>query len=137
MDIRAIMARLKAEVPALREIGTLIKVDPDKPPAQTPAAYVIPSRDQAEPNRHATGRHSQPFHELFGVLLIHRHPGGEDRAVLELEAHKSAIRLALMGWVPGPGYGAVDYVSGALVHVGEGGELWWLMQFSTSSLLTR
>ena len=132
MLLPAAIARLKSDVPSLRLVGTLAEVDTDAVPSQVPAAYVLPIRDAAAPNRIAAGSHRQDLTEVFGVLLCVSKPAGRDKAALDLESLKDEVRQALIGWFPGDGWTGCDYVGGVLVDAKPGGIVWWLQQFSTS-----
>jgi|GEM_PF-4320693 len=132
MLLPAILDRLKAQVPALKLVGTLSEVDTDTLPAQHPAAFVLPVSDRATACRIAAGAHRQDLTEMFGVLIVVSKPAPAGRAVLDLEELKDLVRQALIGWRPADGWTACDYVSGALVDAKSGGIIWWLQQFSTS-----
>jgi hypothetical protein len=98
----------------------------------TPAAFVVPIGDTAQPNRLATIAVSQMVTMTFGVVLAVRDvsdaKGG--KATATLEDVRDAVRGRLVGWSPSPADDLVELVSGGLVVL-IAGTVWWLERYRT------
>ena len=139
MILSAVIARLRsAAMPPLRLVdGAAEFAALDAPPALLPAAYVIPLDTTAAPNGLAAGGFRQRVQEGFGVVLLHRNlrdPQGA-RAALDLaDGVIPAVRAALMGWVPAPGWDQVELRAAGLTDMDEG-VLAWREEFVTATHL--
>lgn len=141
--VAAVTARLKLQVAALQnrvegaaELAAL--VDKNKLPQRTPAAFVLPLAQDGEANAAATGGHRQRVRETVGVILAVRHAGDATgkHQVAAFVPLLNAVRDALAGWPPDPGYDTFDFLRGRLVGLAGGAALqqldfrtaWWLIK---------
>lgn len=95
-------------------------------PRATPAAYVLPLSEMAEPSKMLT--HSTQRHECaFAVLLIVRHAGDASggKAAEELQTLRAAVQAAWVNWAPQPAdCGPVQFRSGQLAEFVKGTTVW-------------
>lgn len=105
-DHRQVIERLKANVPALREIGTAADFQAVKrlPEFPTPAAYVLLAEESGEPkpSGNSTGSARQKVGVVFGVVLAvrsYRYSQLADAAD-DLWSILDQVRSALVGWTP-------------------------------------
>jgi hypothetical protein len=119
-----------AELAVLIERGIL--------PQVTPAAFVLPLGEDAEPSAVATMFIRQRITEQVAVLLVFRHAGdvtgGRGRA--GLEPLKGMTRNALVGWPPHPLLDPIEYRRGRLQGL-RGGAVFYQMDFVTRWHLRR
>lgn len=133
MQLDSIIDRLKAQVSSLRFVGGAA----DLPTAteevkQTPAAFVIPLTETATANRDGTGSVTQQITARFGVLLAVqnlRDARGE-AALTTLVPVRSAVREALVGWVPVGFEDPAEIVSGRILSLNDR-VLWWQDDFAS------
>lgn len=123
MLLAPIVDRLKSECPGLREV--LLALGGGTPPGY-PSAYVIPLAEAAQPND-LYGAHTQKVAVRFAVELMVKHAaqaatGGPAQEVLE--ALRSEILAALIGWSPATGFDAIDFAGGRLVDFAAGFATW-------------
>lgn len=131
MDVGAIVVRLKAQVATLRFVGGAA----DLPAAteelkQVPAAFVIPLTDAASRNGDGTGSVTQQVTVRFGVLIAAqnlRDARGE-AALGTLAPLRTAVRDALVGWVPTGYEDPCEIVSGRMLSLTDR-VLWWQDDF--------
>lgn len=136
MDLSPIVARIKAQCPALRTVG----VSADMQAAidgvvATPAAFVLPLREQGQ-NLGMTSSTGLRLTQHFGVLLVlaNKRDAAGAAALDALHAQRVALRTALLGWVVDAASGQpVGYSSGSLVNLDSEGRLWWMDEFSVVS----
>jgi hypothetical protein len=134
--IDLVVARLKAEVDALRTVGStadLASVVEGRVRHALPAAYVHPIADAAGPNR-LVNAVSQNLTRRIGVLLVVA-AQGEARAADApdlLEPLYAATRAALVGWQPDADHEPMHFGRGAMVRVAEG-TAWWLEELTTET----
>lgn len=104
---------------------------------QSPAAFVLPLRDVAQPNRYSAGAHAQQVASEFGVLIGVRNLAASNygRAIDELKEAREAAFGALVGWQPDGADDAIEFRRGSLRGLSNG-VLWWLDEFGTSWDLT-
>lgn len=105
----------------------------DRPPAQSPALYVLPLSEQAGDNNRATAV-SQRVAIVFGtVIVLRRHGDAAGAAKLdEIQPLRLALRDALLGWAPDQHHDVVTFHSGRLADMGNGA-VWWLDAWQTST----
>lgn len=106
------------------------------PPRQTPAAYVVPTSSQGGPNTTGTLETRQQKTIRFGVVIIqrvHDDAAGTKRAE-EIETLIGQTEALLVGFSLGETFTPITFIRGSLVHMGEG-EVWWLHEFSTDTIL--
>lgn len=106
MDSAAIVARLKARVPALRFVGVaadLSAVLDGKLPDQVgTSAFVVGMGGRGGRADAAAGAFVQELVETVSIILTLRSIDNRsgDKAVDEIEALKTAVRAAIAGWSP-------------------------------------
>lgn len=107
-----------------------------EPPATSPAFFVVPLRESAEPNAYAGGR-DQKVTTGFGVVIA---MAGEARRRESIsEALIDACKLAdaaLTGWTHPQAAAPTDYAGGELLST-DNGVVMWLMRFTTRYHLRR
>ncbi|WP_435100831.1 phage tail terminator protein [Arhodomonas sp. AD133] len=138
-DLDPWIERLTAEVPALVSVGGAADLSAafEAKALRTPAAYVIPGRDQAGPNKALAGAHIQRLTSTVGVVVAVRNlsDGTGEAGHRELRPIREAILTALVAWSPPDGE-PVDYAGGSLVRL-RNRVLWWEDRFTTQSQLRR
>lgn len=131
MDVAsAIIARLKAEVPQLRQIDGAMELDDvltNDVRVDTPAVFVVPLDDIPVADESFTGHVIQRITGTVAIVLCldnYRDAlGGESIGSLNQLRH--AIRKALLGWVPDANTGEpVQAGPGRLMEF-TGGRTWW------------
>lgn len=124
--IAAIIARLKT-LPDLRLVEGLAEWSVlEAPPLLTPAAYVLPGTTDPQPNGLAAGGFRQQLREAAQVVLLTRNlrDATGAAAAQDLVAVRDAVRTSLMGWVPAPGWEAIELVSGSLMGMEADAVVW-------------
>ena len=132
MWLQDVIARLKAQVTGMREIDGASSLDAAMRGAVScPSAYAIPLTETGRELAH-TGPVDQLITVLFGVVIVldtARTAQGLD-VLIELEAKRSQVRQALVGWVPDEDTGEpVTFAGGELVQFQGDGRLWWSDEF--------
>lgn len=129
----AVVVRMNAQVGSqFSFVGTAADFAAlDAVPRSVPAAYVIPLAERAEP-ADVIGANAQTHTATFGVLFIVRHAGDGSgaKAMLSLHALRRATHDAIVGWVPADCFDVVQFVSGALAELIDGGVVAWRDDFS-------
>jgi len=132
MDLSLILARLKAQLPALRSLGQSADLAAAKSGMLAlPGMFVVPLKDLATPED-MTSATSQQITQTFGVVVGLRNSrdalGGA--ALDELHPHRLALRAALVGWVPDTDTGEpVHFSAGHLLEIDGEQRLWWVDEF--------
>ncbi len=93
--------RLKGEVDGLNQVGSAAEFAAiKKGPIMTPAAYVVPEDENAQPNTAAAGGHIQRVVSRVAVVLAHRsHRDARGGAgARELGKMKDEILKKVAGW---------------------------------------
>jgi hypothetical protein len=131
LDLQQVADRLKAAMPVLRQVGVLADLDAALQGTFTPpAAFVMPVSERCEtPTR--TGVLRQRVTLRTGVLLsVQNLRDAKGAAALgTLRPLRTALRTALVGWVPDAATGEpVVHATGRLWRM-EGGRIWWLDEF--------
>lgn len=139
--VQAAIDRLEAQVSDLKsvedaaELSELIRRN--ILPTRTPAAFVLPLGQEAQPSRSGTGRLHQQVQETLGVVLVYRHAGdktgGKGRA--GLVPVREAVRGALMGWQPHGDYTPLEARRTALQGLAAGAVI-LQMDFATAWIAT-
>ncbi|MCC7413318.1 MAG: hypothetical protein IT495_17010 [Gammaproteobacteria bacterium] len=133
MLVAAIIARLRTEVSALRDVtgaadlraaGITLK--------RWPAAWVVLTGEQAQANQLATAV-SQRVVATVGVVLGARDVSDATGTAAReaLEPVRGAVRAALLGWAPDAEYEPCVLRGGRLLAFGDA-VLWWLDEFDTA-----
>lgn len=134
MIVAPIVARLKAQVPALQTVGStadLASVVEGRVRHALPAAYAHLVRHTAGPNRVAMAV-SQNLTVRIGVLLVVAAQGQQRAADAPdlVEALLADVRTALLNWQPDADHTPLEAVEGGMVRVAEG-TAWWLEELRT------
>ena len=136
MDLSLIIARLKAELTGLKEIGGSADLDAAIAGAVTmPAAFVVPLVERAVTSG-VLGNTEQTITGTFSVVhvLANRRDGRGAAAMDDLVPRRAALRVALVGWVPDADNGEpVVYTGGRLLRLDGDGQLWWSDEFELIS----
>jgi hypothetical protein len=100
-------------------------------PRTVPAAYVIPLDEQAEPNN-LIGLNGQTHTATIGVVLIVRYAGDASgaKATMALGALRQDVMDTLVGWAPTALDDTVQFSSGTLVELMDGGAVAWRDDFT-------
>jgi hypothetical protein len=127
MDVTPIITRLQAQLTGFAAIAGSASVDQAIETApNTPAAYVVPLAETAEPSP-LIGVLVQRLTQEFCVVLViaNLRDATGAAAAVDLAAKRQALRAVLLGWVPDAATGeAVEFVGGALLDFREA-RLWW------------
>jgi hypothetical protein len=133
MDVSPIITRLRTTLAGQGFVTIAGAADLDAAiegaPA-TPAAYVLPLGEQAQPHDLA-GQPHQRLAQAFGVVLVvsNVRDATGSAAATDLSVRRMAVRTALRGWVPVPANGeAVAYLGGRLLQFKDA-RLWWTDEF--------
>lgn len=133
MDLSLIVARLKAELTALRSVGVSADLDAAIEGAVAmPAAFVLPLAETAQ-DLGMTGSTGQAITQAFGVLHVvsNKRDAQGGQALDDLKTHRLALRQALVGWVPTEANGEpVTFTGGRLLRLDGDGRLWWIDEFA-------
>jgi hypothetical protein len=103
LDLQPVIDRIKARVPALRQVAGaagLEAVLEGRGTVTAPAAFVLLREERGgEPDTY--GAADQVIDALFAVVLLIDRPGDAmgQRAAVELQPLRAAVRQALSGWV--------------------------------------
>ncbi len=134
MQLATILAHLKTNCPALRQIGGAAEFSalPDAGPQAVPAAFVVPLDEHAGRNQLDTGI-SQRVDVRFGVILAVRNlrDGLGAAANDDLEALRRAIKDALLGWRPAGADDVCTFGGGRVLQLANQ-VLWWQDDFLTA-----
>lgn len=130
-----IAARLKAMVPALRDVKGIADYAAltGTPPAHLlPAAYVVLLDETAQPS--ATSPYVMQLVTVrMGIMLVVQGAQADatgGAAAQSLSGLRAAVRQALLGWRPAGAEGGLEYVSGDLMELA-GGCLFWADTYQT------
>lgn len=100
-------------------------------PQRMPAAYVIPLDERAELSD-LIGVNAQTHTATFGVVLVVRYAGNASgaKAAQALVGLRKSVHDTLVGWVPTDCFDAVQFVSGSLAELADGGTVAWRDDFT-------
>ena len=127
MDITLWVQRIESAKDKLRFVGTAADLAiARKELRQHPAAFVLPGREQAQPNDLMNDVY-QTVQVEVGVVLAVRHAGSVigSAHVDALNGLRSEVRSALLGWIPDDGNQQVEFVDGRLLDFDKR-VLWWM-----------
>ena len=138
-DTSLVVARLKAEVPALREVGGAADYAAVQELRSFPApsAYVIFADETG--SQGPRGPRVQPAVTRFGVALAVRNyrPGAGDQLGDEMRQVVGQVRSALIGWVPPvPGATAITWEAGSVMDYDQS-MLLYVISFQLTNLLQK
>lgn len=133
--IAAVIDRLRRAVPELRLVEGAVEYAALKAPppaARRPAAYVMPLGAEPGGNQLATGIR-QRVQETVGVVILtgNLRDARGGAAVEDLEHLFRVVRAMLVGWVPEPGYEAMQLGPARLLDF-EAGVVAWQESFTTA-----
>lgn len=136
-DCEWIIARLKAQVPALKIISgsaDLAKAEADF--KQAPSAFVIELSDRASENRTGTMSVSQNNTIKFAVITATKNLRDfrGQHAKTDLKSIRTGIIDALHGWQPDADFEPIEKRDGRLMKM-TNAVLWWQDEFVTSHLI--
>jgi hypothetical protein len=126
--IAEVIDRLRTTVPELRLVlgaAEYAALTAPPPVASQPAAYVMPLGSAPGQNQLATGIR-QRVQETVGVVLLvgNLRDARGGAAVSDLEALYTLVRGALVGWVPQPGWEAMQLAPARLLDFASGLAAW-------------
>ncbi len=137
MDLSPILDRLKSQLTGFKAIGSAADLEAiGHGVIPIPSCYLVPMSESAEDND-LLGGYEQRLSVGFSVILAtsNRRDAVGAAALADLEALRSMIRVALVGWPPEPALGEpVRYLSGSLLRFDDG-LLWWADEFRVTSYL--
>lgn len=97
----------------------------------SPAAFVLPLNEAAEPNRLSVGAVRQPFRFAFGILVAVKAPGSVGERHLDmLQPLRAQVRAALVGWQHPDADDVTTATGGRLVALDTNRVLWWQDDFT-------
>lgn len=102
-----------------------------EPPRVSPALFLVPEREAAQPNRLGSGGHDQKISETFSVVLVVRTERKLSAVSEVLQEHVEKVEQLLIGWKHPDASGLCDYVGGRLLSA-EAHRVAWAMSFSVS-----
>lgn len=133
MNIDAIMAQIKANVPELRTIGGSVQMGvAEEQLRTTPAAFVLPADEVSGPNTLSSGAVSQLVTATFTVVIAVANyadstgKSGHD----SLQEIREKVLACLIGWPPPDTVTEVTHTQGNLALYNQS-TLWWRDSFST------
>ncbi|MFB2553341.1 phage tail terminator protein [Ensifer soli] len=136
--INAVIARLKDRAPELADVLPAEDVDAiGKGPApRNGTVFVLPYREQAEPNELAMGGFEQRvLVQILTAFVVRRHDDAKGgRRVLDFDAIKAAIEGAIAGWAVSPGNDLFELVAGQAGSLGNGVSI-YVQTWQTSRVL--
>ena len=137
MDLQFVIARLKAQLPTIRQLGGVADLDAAiNGSVSVPAVFVMPQAEGAELTAPMTGVVRQSFTPSWGVIQVisNRRDAAGASALTELAPLRQAVRQALVGWVPDATTGEPVYATGGrLLRMDGDGRLWWIDTFETKT----
>lgn len=131
MDVQyAIANRIRERVPDLKQVGGAIELDAIVSGAVvpiSPSAYVVLTGERADDDDGFTGRLMQRVTSAYTVVyVVQDYSDATGSAIApELQRLRTAVRNALLGWVPDPDNGEpVRAAECALIDVINGTTIW-------------
>jgi len=127
IDIETLITRLNSEAPSLggrvegaAALSALMKAK--AMPQTTPAAWIITSGLQAGQQANSTGMHRQRLTHTISVCWVVSYAGSVagGEAIAEIAAIQNEIVLALAGFTPVAGEGAMELTRSALTDFEDG-----------------
>ena len=136
--VSAIVARLEAITPPVFSIvaGAAEFASIDTVPTATPAAYVIVEQEQSAENPRATGPVLQQTAMDIAVIIIAGNVSDSTGAAAasDIEALKSKVRRALIGFEPDQEATPIEHISGELLKLRHG-TVWHKELYGTTTYL--
>jgi len=132
----ALIARLQAEVSELKRVDGSADLGAAKGQARvTPSAWVLPSTEIAGQNTLGANAVSQRIEGTFSILIAVKNYKGDGGAAGHdaLQAVRTAIKTALLGWQPTGVNDVMTFARGGIIAYTEA-TLWWQDQYRISWL---
>lgn len=111
--------------------GALEFIGLEQAPRISPALFILPEREAAQPNRLGAGGHDQKITEAFSIVLIVKAERRTGEPSELLQEHVSRIEQAIIGWKHPEASSPCEY-SGARVLSVEAHHVAWAMSFTCS-----
>lgn len=130
--------RLREHATQLRSVDVLVDLDAlDKVPRTSPAAYVVPQVERAQPSQ-TYGPSTQRHDAAFSVFLVLRHAddAGGIKTAAALQALRDQVQAVLVPWMPAPECTALRFAVGELVGM-SGGTAVWREEFAFERWVSR
>ena len=124
------IAQLKAAGFAHVE-GALEFVGLEQAPRISPALFILPERENAQPNKLGAGGHDQKITEAFSIVLIVNAVRKTGDASELLQEHIGKIEQAIIGWKHPDAAAPCEY-AGARLMSAEGHRIAWAISFTVS-----
>lgn len=101
------------------------------PPRLSPALFLVPERETAQPNRLGAGGHDQRITEGFSVILVVNSARKTGAVSEDLQEHSARVEQALIGWMHPEATTPCEY-AGARLMSAEAHHAVWSMSFTVS-----
>ena len=137
MNLAPIIAKLQDACPQFNLIGGAAEFErASNGLTALPAAFVLPARERGTDSPFANQIVEQNVGAEFSIVVAVKNVSDATgaAAVDELEAVRTPVRDALLGWAPADGYFGCEFRSGDLLAFNNG-VLWWGDVFSTAYLI--
>ena len=132
MDLTFVVDRIRSQNLGFKQLGGSADLDAAMAGSVIPpAAFVIPLREKAEPSE-TTMVTRQRITAGFGVVMavMNRRDAQGAASLVELNAYRSPLRSALVGWVHDVESGEpIQFDGGNLLRLDGDGRLWWIDEF--------
>ena len=129
-----VIARLRAQVPDLRRVGSALDLAGARAEikGQYPCAFVMTVAEAGGPARYMTGRVAQKRTPRIAVVLMVRNmrDGTGLAASSDMDALRAQTDAALFGWLPDELHSPLVFSSGKLLGLLDN-ELWWQDEYTT------
>lgn len=129
-----VIARLKAQVPALKRVGMAIDLAAAKADISVafPRAYVMTLGENGGTSRYLSGAVAQKRSVRIGVVLMVKNVRDNVGAATtsDMDALRQVTDAALFGWGADDAHSPLIFMRGSLLGLAEG-ELWWQDEYTT------
>jgi hypothetical protein len=132
VDVSPVIARLRANLTGFTVVAGSADLEAATASnATTPAAYVMPLAESAEPNDMLGLTHQRLTLEFAVVTVVaNLRDATGAAATADLNGKRMQVRAALVGWVPDASNGEpVTFTSGRLLQFRDS-QLWWIDDFA-------
>jgi hypothetical protein len=129
-----VIARLKAQVPALKRVGMAIDLAAAKADISVafPRAYVMTLGENGGTSRYLSGAVAQKRSVRIGVVLMVKNVRDNvgTATASDMDALRQVTDSALFGWGADDAHSPLIFARGSLLGLAEG-ELWWQDEYTT------
>ena len=135
MNLASVIARLKAQLTAFRQIGGAADLEAVDGAASVavPAAFVLPLSERAGQVAHLSGAPQQIDVRFLVVLVISNRRDATGAAALnDLQARRDQVLAALRGWKPTGALAAPMWQGGDVMRFADA-QLWWGDEFACTA----